>query len=193
MDFLHELGCYVTRADGMHVHVGAAELGKDEEACKILAQNWFLNQHLIARMVSSHRSDHTIMGIGVCSAVTKSEADVWGQLVRGQKNWGTRYKSLSFYRVPQRETVEFRLHEGCLDPAKALPWVKFCQGLVDFSISERKVLTCTSKVNLLKALELPEDVVSCLSRRQKLMPTNRRVYRDEVKPLTDHLRGRIPW
>jgi hypothetical protein len=89
--------------------------------------------------------------------------------------------------------VEFRLHEGCLDPAKALPWVKFCQGLVDFSISERKVLTCTSKVNLLKALELPEDVVSCLSRRQKLMPKNERVYRGEVKPLTDALRGRIPW
>lgn len=175
MNFLNEKGCYVTRQDGMHTHVGAGELANDEELCTVLARTWYNNQAHIGRMVSSHRYGHTITGINVCARVLEEEVGVWGQTPRQPgypKNWGPRYKAMSMYRVPHRNTVEFRLHEGCLDPVKAVAWVKFCQALLDFVVNERTVITCKTKTEFLRTLEVPEDAIPILSKRQKLMPAN---------------------
>jgi hypothetical protein len=182
MDFLFDLGCYITKSDGMHVHVGASELGEDTEAAKILARTWYNNQALIARMCSSHRlrsprcsalQERQITKIG--SSRFQSYPDYRGDL--WNKEWGTRNKGLNFQSIPEHGTVEFRLHEGCLNATKAVAWVKFCQRLVDHAVEERVVLSCArSKTDLLTSLDVPEDVRAKLWPRQFQMPkTGQRV------------------
>lgn len=176
MTFLKDQGCFVTRRDGMHVHVGAASFESDEKACAIIARSWYNNQQVIGRMCSSHRTGH-----GMCARLTQSELKTLGQTVhkdywgRGYKEWGDR-KSLNLEPVPEYGTIEFRLHEGCLDPVKAIAWVKFCQKFVDYAYRERKVLSCAkSKTALLTTLGVPQDALAVLTKRQPLMPVRRRV------------------
>lgn len=183
MDYLHDLGCYVTRRDGMHVHVGASEFADDEKATRVLARTWYNNQGIIARMCSSHRylNHH-------CKPISEKIAADVGKTSKTFRPWyagqaipkfwgGSRYFSINFEGVESRGTVEFRLHEGCLDPVKAIAWIKFCQALVDHSYSERKVLTCASKTELLTALRVPEDAASKLWPRQKQIPPAAKIRR----------------
>jgi hypothetical protein len=180
MDFLFDLGCYITKSDGMHVHVGAKELGEDTEAAKILARTWYNNQELIARMCSSHR-----LRSPRCSALQENQIKKLGSNIRGydnwrgdlwNKDWGTRNKGLNFQSIPEHGTVEFRLHEGCLNATKAVAWIKFCQRLVDHAVTERVVLSCATKTDLLTSLDVPEDVRARLWPRQFQMPkTGQRV------------------
>lgn len=172
MRFLVDKGCYVARADGMHTHIGAEGFQEDEEACKVLMRTWYHNQALIEKMVSPHRANSY-----VCSKVSKADAEEFGQWIRPGaqqahhgKNWGPRMKSMGLSAIPRKGTIEFRLHEGCLDFVKASAWVKFCQAMLDHAMNERTVLSCKSKTDLLKSLSLPEDVVSVLRKRQVMMP-----------------------
>jgi len=171
MDFLNEKGCYVTREDGMHVHIGAPELREDEKACRALAETWFCNQSIIGRMVSAHRRNCIVQGTMVCAQITKSEMETWGQTQRQAiKSFGRKYKALNMSNIPIRNTVEFRLHEGCLDPRKAIAWIKFCQSLVEHAITNKEVLTCASKTAFLKKLDVPEDAIRVLRSVQTIMP-----------------------
>jgi len=171
MDFLRDLGCFVTRADGMHVHIGAEQLVKDDRACAALARTWYNNQVLIGRMCSSHRTGH-----GACPRVVESELATLGQTEIIDHGWGpkTKYKnygdrkSLNLQPLEDYGTVEFRLHEGCLDPVKAVAWIKFCQKLIDHSVREKETISCAkSKTALLTTLSVPHDAIAILAPRQK--------------------------
>lgn len=182
LDFLFDFGCFVTRRDGMHVHIGAEELLEDKEACRVLARTWYNNQAVIARMCSQHR-----LNSFSCNSLDPNVIDKLGnkkyvhvayyQNEQFAKEWGMRRRGLNFTSLPEHGTVEIRLHEGCLDAGKAIPWIKFCQALVDYSVSERKVLKCArSKSALLDAVGVPEEARAKLWRRQPQMPlTGRRV------------------
>lgn len=172
MDFLTDLGCYVTRADGMHVHIGAKQFTRDEKACAALARTWYSNQELIGRMCSSHRTGH-----GACPRVNENETtylgqtqtDAWGYK---HKDFGGR-KALNMQPLEDEDygTIEFRLHEGCLDPRKAVAWIKFCQKLIDYSARERKTISCAkSKTALLTTLGVPHDAIAVLAPKQRQMP-----------------------
>lgn len=177
MRFLNKQGCWVSVSDGMHVHIGAKFLEDDEDAVERLARTWESNQRLIGRMCSDHRT-----GRGSCASLNQDEIAALGK-VRPQspgyptypnhpKFWGGR-KSLNLQNVPHKGTVEFRLHEGCLDPRKAIAWVQFCQHLVDFAENERKPITCPTKRSFLKTLGVPQESIEILSKRQRQMPTDR--------------------
>lgn len=174
MDYLFDLGCYVTKSDGMHVHVGAAAFKEDVEAARILARTWYNNQALISRMCSQHRlkahysrpwKEHYIPRLGNV---------VYPGKTYQHQAWGPKTRGLSFSKLNYGETVEFRMHEGCLDASKAVAWVQFCQALVDHAATERKVLTCArSKTALLDAVGVPETVRAKLYPRQPQMPRSR--------------------
>jgi len=186
MDFLTSIGCWVSRKDGMHVHIGAKQFYRDEKACAALARTWYNNQAIIGRMCSSHRTGNTH-----CPRIASSEVDKLGQTVQVDsyydyyerkqirervKDWGNR-KSLNFVNLEDGEkpTIEFRLHEGCLDPAKAVAWIKFCQKLIDYTARERIAIPCArSKTALLTTLSVPLDASAILSRKQPLMPAGTR-------------------
>lgn len=184
MDFLFDYGCYVTKRDGMHTHVGAPELLDDKEATRTLARTWYNNQELIARMCSSHR-----LKAYSCNPLIETEIKVLGNHKQAhyyeppgrhyQKHWGSRRRGLNFTALPEHGTVEFRIHEGCLDATKAVAWVKFCQALVDHAVTERKVLECAkSKTAFLDAVGVPEDARARLWPHQPQMPlTGKRVRR----------------
>lgn len=179
MNHLNKLGCWVSMRDGMHVHIGAKFLQDDEDAVECLARTWERNQHLIGRMCSSHRT-----GRGSCPRLNADEIADLGKPRKEHhgvyygdntgKWWGAR-KSLNLQNIPHKGTVEFRLHEGCLDPKKAIAWVQFCQHLVDYAESERKVFTCQTKRSFLKTLGVPQETVDVLAKRQKQMPLHGQV------------------
>lgn len=190
MDFLFDYGCYVTRADGMHTHVGAKELLEDKEAARSLARTWYNNQGTIARMCSSHR-----LTAYACNSFDPSVIDKLGNPKYQQygynfnnplhynKEWGSRRRGLNFTALPEHGTVEFRIHEGCLDSTKAVAWIQFCQALVNHAVSHRKEISeCASKTALLDAVGVPEDVRAKLWHKQPQMPlTGRRVRRRAKK------------
>ena len=180
LDYLFELGCYVTRRDGMHVHIGAEELCDDNRAVRTLARTWYNNQKVITRMCSSHRYNAyycravNLKGISnlgdpypnpYYNAYVTFNGELYG------KHWGPRAQGLNFNSLPEHGTVEFRLHEGCLDATKAVSWVKFCQAFVDYAVTEKKeIATCASKTALLNAVGVPEDARAVLWPRQPQMP-----------------------
>lgn len=179
MDLLADNDFWVSRRDGMHVHIGAAFLEKDEEACKRLVRSWYQNQALIMAMCSSHRK-----AWGSCPTIKAGEHNTVGQKdprYTASAHWKGKYwghrSALNLQSIPLRKTVEFRLHEGCIDPGKAIPWIQFCQKFVDYAAQERRVLPCAkSRTALLREIGVPEDAIAVLAKKQKSMPTLGKVY-----------------
>lgn len=112
----------VNSSCGTHVHVDAS-YGWDTQKFFELAKVWVkIEQTVVWYFVSpSRRNKH------YCKAVDLPYLEA---LSRGHMV-GDRYYSLNLEAYQRQGSIEYRIHNGTLEPAKIIPWVTFCLMLTD--------------------------------------------------------------
>jgi hypothetical protein len=128
MDALSDFGCTVTRACGLHVHVGVGTPQAD--FFKNLFKLYSKNEAVIdGFMPPSRRANANTY----CRSVIKNEAHIDAAAGLGglQRLLGhDRYHKLNLMSYARYQTVEFRQHSGTLEGAKAVNWTRFCLRMV---------------------------------------------------------------
>jgi hypothetical protein len=126
---LQGAGARVTQAAGFHVHMGYDRIGKD--ALAQLVVNYYAVHHATAKLVAPSRLNsrwaHTVDSI---------RAERIADAIRNETlNWDSqdRYYSLNLNSIARHGTIEFRLHQGTLNPTKALAWVNYLTAFVNLS------------------------------------------------------------
>ena len=152
----------VNETCGLHVHVGQSNDGFDLHTLRNLAAVYWcfeeqLNQiHPLSRLEDRNATtyypglEHSDLGrymneIGVTGRSTgldrilktmsrnevihlMSTCDRGAVCFDRQKE-----QCLDRFGLPEKKTIEFRAHEGCLDPVSINHWIGVCEGLVRFS------------------------------------------------------------
>jgi hypothetical protein len=118
---LKELGGYTTSSDGMHVHHQARDYYGKWEKIKAIGDTWVDNRPLIASFVDKYRWTS-----GSCPAIDKVR--VAGAVKNKRYAFGR--NDLNLAALPYHGTIEIRLHEGTLNPQKAVAWVVFGQAFI---------------------------------------------------------------
>lgn len=128
---LSGLGATVNRQCGLHVHVGAANLGVS--ALKRLAALYAESEDVIdqllppSRRASNNTYCRTLKSIDVRRLAGASDVTAIAQAV----SMGERYSKLNYASYWRHGTVEFRQHSGTVDPEKIKNWVLFCLKMVE--------------------------------------------------------------
>lgn len=172
MGFLRDdLGCWVSSSDGMHVHHGAAEFHKSSILAKRLLDTWLNNQKLIVKLTVPNRRNY-----GPCALVREEHKTNFAKKHpyynknNNWKNYGGR-RAINFSTLNVRGTIELRLHEGCLDPARALRWVIFGQKLLDSAIANKEPLSCAKSLpDLLATLGMGAEESKELVKPRRSLP-----------------------
>ena len=108
---------HVNRSCGFHVHVEARDLN-DEQLVRLEAFFNTWRQVLMSYVSASRRYNH------YCAA-RASRRD--------------RYVALNLVPFATKGTVEFRLHQGTLNPTKVLAFVKLCINIVELAVSAKPI------------------------------------------------------
>jgi Putative amidoligase enzyme len=126
---LRRLGARVNRSCGTHVHHDANDLTVD--AIKRVARSWFNNQTLISGLVSASRRAG---GSFYCAPLTDSDVyriDLVSDLRSMRHVHVDRYRALNLTAYGKFGTLEVRQHQGTLDAAKVISWVRLGQAIID--------------------------------------------------------------
>lgn len=162
MDFLKSFGCFVSSADGMHVHHEANEFVGNLDLQALLVESWHLNKHIINSFVATRRS-------------TSSWCSPWAltdikRLKEKKKVYSTR-GALNIAGIQNRtskNTIEIRLHHGTLDSDKAIAWVLFGQRFIDnvASRKRRPMLPAKDQKEFLQRLRVRQEIQKQLIERR---------------------------
>lgn len=154
---LNDAGGFISRADGMHIHISSEDYTDDDYAR--LAHTWVIQRANIAKLVAPHRNGQNAYNP---DSWTRRAAE---RVATGQIR--TLGRADLNYDHRARGHVEFRCHEGTLDYEKAANWIKFCQYLMDsvkrrkYPIGERRA--CHDLPRLLQEVHVPDETVQhCL-------------------------------
>lgn len=138
---LHTSGARTNRSCGLHVHIGARQLGLD--AMKRLALLYIENEDVIDSLMPPSRRQNVNQRY---LASPKATADI--RLIRNAStvqeiaggvrggSFPNRFTKINFTSFWKHGTVEFRQHSGTIDAEKIKRWVYFCQKLVDVATIE---------------------------------------------------------
>jgi hypothetical protein len=158
MLFLREIGGYLTKNDGMHVHhdacdfvpkgtsmggrydsSGALRLGvrqnKAHDAVMRVVESYAANQSIINKMVDPYRRRWQTITRDDLSSWKKSKA-----IATGNRN---------IHYSTEHGTFEFRQFEGCLDPTKAFAWIEFGQHFLNYTRDLRRPASCAATAKTL--------------------------------------------
>jgi hypothetical protein len=127
-------GARVTRSAGFHAHFGFDRIGKDGVAN--LVMNWEAMHDFTDLLVAPSRR---LNGASYrwCQRFSAERAESWAERIRDERlDFGSldRYYSLNLASVARHGTVEFRLHQGTLNGAKASAWVEYLTAFVNHSM-----------------------------------------------------------
>lgn len=134
---LSGLGATVSRACGLHVHVGAQNINVN--ALKRLAALYVESEDIIdqllppSRRASNNSYAQTVKNTDLQRLASASAVTEIAQAVSG----GGRYSKLNFTAFWRHGTVEFRQHSGTIDPAKIKNWALFCGKMVETAEREQ--------------------------------------------------------
>jgi len=137
LDALVAAGAKVDRSCGIHVHVGANDLGF-EGLQNTLA--WFVRaEPVIDRVMAPSRRDGGAHYVQPMKALdyTNGSKGVFDRINAAnnvselRSIWRTRYVKVNFQSYAIHGTIEFRQHGGSLDAEKVCNWVKFLVARVD--------------------------------------------------------------
>jgi putative amidoligase enzyme len=164
MDCLRDNGAYVTRADGMHVHHDAPEFVRDPENVQKLARSWVNNQPTIRKLVAEHRFVSP-----ACPAWTEDN------LNRLEENGhlGPR-GGLNLRALREHKSIEIRLHEGSLDPDRAIAWVEFGQKFIESVLGRKRPIVCPDDEDILfSRIKATKTTQQVLKTRAPALPPRR--------------------
>lgn len=153
MTFLKEIGGFTGEADGMHVHHQARDFYGRWGKIQTLANSWIDNRAVIAGFV--HKRRWTSYS---CPAVNKPQV---ANAVK-QKRYAFGRSDLNLAALQAHGTIEIRLHEGTLDPQKAVAWVVFGQAFIGNVSRYGQLPKLTSKENLLDTLGIADKYAEVL-------------------------------
>ncbi|WP_028842937.1 amidoligase family protein [Thermodesulfovibrio yellowstonii] len=117
-----EVGGAVNKSCGFHVHVDAWNLKRKD--LKKLIMLWTRIEEVVQYLVSPSRRDNQY-----CRLVRNKPEEVASLLV--SLSLPDRYMSLNLKAFRDHKTVEFRIHQGTMNPDKIVNWVIFCLKTVE--------------------------------------------------------------
>lgn len=174
LNWLRQQGCWVSYADGMHVHHEAKDYWENKDLIPALAESWLLNIKHINSFVAKHRPGRTI----VCPPLRETQVNAIKKDKGGRIPGGRGAINFHSLHSAQR-TIELRLHEGTLDYTRAIPWVKFGQALID-EVARRggALKAAKTREKFLTELSLEDEVITAILEKPKKDPT----FIDKPKP-----------
>lgn len=178
MEYLKEIGGFITQADGMHVHHDAGDFvpkgipiersyfpGRYTAAGRFIEGRYEYPKSKryqeaadnVNNVLLTYATNQALID-QLCDTFRKGRPKVNAQTVRRAKRekyipTGPRY---NIHYAEEHGTFEFRQFEGCLDPAKAIAWIDFGQHFLNYCKNLGRPATCaTSAKALLRRIELP--------------------------------------
>lgn len=182
--FLNGLGCYVTQADGMHVHHDAPELINDPALTYKLVKAFVENRKSICTLVDPVRHqrapwDPTSLTMleGWSKGLTEMEvpnryyrpnsryADEQQRTRRVSisNRWGR--NDLNISALNEHGTVEWRLHEGSLKINEALAWIMFAQKFMHKVLNGKGLKPVANREELLSRIRLAKKEREAIERK----------------------------
>lgn len=132
--------CKVSQRSGLHVHVGCRN--ETPATLRRVAVNYSYFQSVIDAFLSPSRRNNNYarpLQIGATNVVYSFD-DVINSVAQNpfQPRAITRYAVVNFQQMGRAGygTVEFRQHQGSVEPEKILNWVKFCGRMILASRSQ---------------------------------------------------------
>lgn len=172
IDALAAAGATVNVSCGQHVHHSIDDL--DGDALALFVENFARLQPLMSKLVAPSRrhNGRTHNGYTNYAGASIRPDDVRRLTTAARTGWQAsngrrsltngfagRYTRLNVNAYVERGTVEFRQHQGTVDSAKTLAWVRFGQAIVEASARGERLtpggaLTKLGRLGLLDATEV---------------------------------------
>jgi hypothetical protein len=190
MDYLKENGQFVTTSDGMHVHLGADDYIGNNTALANLVRSWLNLRPVFERLISPYRweresnevwsrekADHIQAGTGGGTESNYGVNGIWSSGTPAQVTFGrcnlhlgsvlARTYGRTANHIPNN-TVEWRVHEGCIDYEVAGPWVMTIQKVMDYCVNEGEIPRKTRVAQLASVLQIDGEILDLLKKRSKV-------------------------
>jgi hypothetical protein len=158
MDALSAAGATVDRSCGMHVHVGASDV-QGRELANILAFYAKFESGIDLLVAPSRRANNAdyagslVDGVDVNKAIRsfKGAKSSRQSILYAHSERGSKVNVNSLFR---HGTVEFRQHQGTLNPQKAAIWIQLVLAIVEHSVRR------TGSPPVVKVERTPEQTLS---------------------------------
>lgn len=171
MEYLKELGGFVTTSDGMHVHHDASDFVPKRYPPHVLYANDSSGSRLVydpvdllyrrvpvpptpvskgvaaaservLRVLESYHTNQRVIN-QLCDPYRRK----WADIQKAQLNEWKRRKIVATGRrnihyTLEHGTFEFRQFEGCLEPVKALAWIEFGQHFLNYTKELTRPASC---------------------------------------------------
>lgn len=172
---LQDAGAAVNTSTGLHVHhdcngASGVDLVKIVEAYNT---NQFAINQIVSRSRRNSRWARTYSTSEIQDMKDSANRGSDARTVARHAGYGDRYKTVNTQAFLKYGTVEFRQHQGSLNPKKIIAWVKFGQALIEAAI-KMDALAQEADMAALAALlvtegGLEQDVADYLARRAQDM------------------------
>ena len=147
-------GAKINRNCGLHVHIGGNYDNGDVfiQNMDLLYINWYAMHSALNGLVSpsriNNRYTESLTESEVRDRVNNYGLTSW----IADHHWRDteRYVSLNILPMAKYPTVEFRLHQGTLNPAKAIAWASLCEAFIHLSNSGVDLSTGILPIRLFK-------------------------------------------
>lgn len=176
-----DAGATVNSSCGLHVHVDANDLTPNQILA--VSQRYGIFEKRFNKIMDPSRANTD----WARKVDKKYHADLISSF-KYYKNMGysfksatgsiSRYRKVNIASFNRHGTIEFRQHEGTLDPDRILNWVQFCTHFVEESynnIPPNNNLELASKLNRSLFHEIPEDVTEYYENILKAKATKKKV------------------
>ena len=167
MEFLTEIGGYVTTADGMHVHHDASDFvpegfeepyedaiwDADTEDYTFVTRGGSKNCAEVAarvhRVLESYAANQAIID-QIVDPYRRKWSEIRPDSLKSWKKNSTIHTGRhNIHYTEEHGTFEFRQHEGTLDPQKAFAWIEFGQHFLNYVKGIRQPTSCAATAELL--------------------------------------------
>lgn len=164
LKLLQQLKVEVNRKCAFQVHWDATDMSLDQMKRLVIAYTTW--EPLIDRMVSpSRRGDNneyakSLRGIdrqGMIAATTIEELIGSFEIKTGDSFYNYRKWKVSLFKANRTGSIEFRQHQGTLDPEKAIRWIAFTAAIVEFAKGGSSIAPAKSITQLCKVLGLSDQ------------------------------------
>lgn len=184
MDYLKKNGQWVSRSDGMHVHLEALDYVGQPKLIGKLVRSWMNIDPVLRQLVSPYRYERFADRWDRKEHAEKLEK---GRPVGDVYRWNLNLASILRMTFPKsiiaddRPTVEIRLHEGSIDSNVAIPWIMLMQAIFDTIVEENRAIRPHKNVETLtNRLNIVGEPQELLIARSKIDPEAKRLPSREV-------------
>lgn len=137
---IQKLGCRVSKACGLHVHVDATDLTA-EQVLHVWTRYQAFEEKIDAMVPSNRRANS-----GAYCMSLRNRA-VHGQTKEALARCADRYFKVNLQSLSRHGTIEFRQHSGTINADTIANWASFCVGFVQASMSNTGTVVASRTEN----------------------------------------------